>query len=394
VPKLPRSKIHFVILLFLAVLVFSVLIFRLASLNTRLSLLQQTIFTQTEQISSASASVASHASRIAELESEDQRLKNQKLSADITEIKKAYTKSVTVYENLTDLKTPVAKLSNAFAEAISLLAKENYASASSKMDQLTRDISAESAKQVAAAIPPPAAAPQNNAPPSAGYSRQTVSSDAGNFVVSIVSADLRSTRVIVDTSSDSDCGNNCPVLPLATYISRSGAFAGVNGSYFCPASYPTCSGKTNTFDLLVMNKNKYYFNSGNNVYSNNPAVIFGGGYIRFVSAVSQWGRDTGVDGVLSNYPLLVQGGNIIFGGNDDPKQGSKGNRSFVANKGNTVYIGVVHSATVAESARVLKSLGMENGLNLDDGGSTALYSGGYKVGPGRDLPNAILFVRK
>ena len=30
----------------------------------------------------------------------------------------------------------------------------------------------------------------------------------------------------------------------------------------------------------------------------------------------------------------------------------------------------------------------------DDGGSTALYSGGYKVGPGRELPNVILFVKK
>jgi hypothetical protein len=143
-----------------------------------------------------------------------------------------------------------------------------------------------------------------------------------------------------------------------------------------------------------MNKNKVYFNSDNNVYSNNPAVIFGGGYIRFVGAASQWGRDTGIDGMLSNYPLLVSGGSVSFGGDDDPKKGSKGSRSFVANKGNTVYIGVVHSATVAEAARVMKAMGMENALNLDDGGSTALWSGGYKVGPGRDLPNVILFVAK
>jgi len=143
-----------------------------------------------------------------------------------------------------------------------------------------------------------------------------------------------------------------------------------------------------------MNKNKTYFNSANNVYSNNPGVIFGGSYIRFVSAVSQWGRDTSIDSMLSNYPLTVQGGNINFGGNDDPKQGSRGNRSFVANRGNTVYIGIAFNVTVAESAHVLKSLGMENALNLDSGGSTALWSGGYKVGPGRDIPNVILFVNK
>ena len=29
-------------------------------------------------------------------------------------------------------------------------------------------------------------------------------------------------------------------------------------------------------------------------------------------------------------------------------------------------------------------------MNLDGGGSTALYDGGYKAGPGRSLPNAII----
>ena len=38
--------------------------------------------------------------------------------------------------------------------------------------------------------------------------------------------------------------------------------------------------------------------------------------------------------------------------------------------------------------------GMENALNLDEGGSTALWSGGYKAGPGRNIPNAVLFVKR
>jgi len=230
----------------------------------------------------------------------------------------------------------------------------------------------------------------NNAPPGSGYNRQSVSTDAGVFTVSLIASDIASTRVIVDTASTSDCGSNCPALSLSDYVSRNGGFAGVNGTYFCPRDYASCAGKENTFDLLVMNKDKYYFNSGNNVYSGNPAVIFGNGYVRFVTAGSQWGRDTGVNGVIMNYPLLVFNSEIVFGGDDDPKKGS---RSFVATKGGTVYIGVVHSATVAESARVMKALGMENAMNLDDGGSTALWYGGYKVGPGRAIPNAIIFTK-
>lgn len=52
-----------------------------------------------------------------------------------------------------------------------------------------------------------------------------------------------------------------------------------------------------------------------------------------------------------------------------------------------------NAKNIAESAYVMKSLGMENSLNLYKGGSTALWSEGYKVGPGRGLPNAILFVK-
>lgn len=256
---------------------------------------------------------------------------------------------------------------------------------------LQKDLAKALAKPAAPPVPEAAA---SNTPPGSGFSRHKVTTDIGSFTVSLVAADLNSARVIVDTASDGDCADNCPVLPLSAYVARSGAFAGVNGSYFCPASYPQCAGKTNSFDTLLMNKNKVYFNSANNVYSTVPAVIFSGSSARFVGRSLEWGRDTGVDAVIANHPLLVSGGQVVFGGNDDPKQGSKGNRSFVANKGSTAFIGVVHSATVAESARVLAALGLDNALNLDDGGSTALWSGGYRVGPGRDIPNAVLFVSK
>jgi hypothetical protein len=236
--------------------------------------------------------------------------------------------------------------------------------------------------------PAPQVAVDNN-PPGSGYSRQTVSIDSGTFTVDIIAADLNTTRVIVDTASDSDCFDNCPVLPLSTYVSRSGGFAGINGSYFCPASYPSCAGKTNSFDLLVMNKNKYYFNSANNVYSTNPAVIFHGNSARFVGRALEWGRDTSVDAVISNFPLLVSGNNPVADG------GAKGSKSFIGNKGSTVFMGFVRNATVGETAKVLQALGMENAMGLDQGGSTALmYNGSYILGPGRNIPNAIVLVRK
>ncbi len=331
-----------------------------------------------------------------ELKNQDQVQINLELENTIEQIEDTYNTAVSSYEKLIKLKEEAddtEKLDELFTKALTELADQNYSTASSTLSKLNKEITSELDKIVAASVPK-VTAPESNTPPGSGYSRQYVNTDAGSFLVSMVAADMESTRVIVDTASDGDCGNECPVLPLSEYVSRNGAYAGINGSYFCPATYPSCAGKTNSFDLLAMNHKKTYFNSGNNVYSSNPIVIFGDGYIRIVSSGSEWGRGTSPNGVLMNYPLLLLNGEIKFGGDDDPKKGSKGSRSFVAKKGNNVYIGVVHGATVAESARTMKALGFESAMNLDNGGSTALWSGGYKVGPGRNLPNVILFVKK
>lgn len=345
----------------------------------------QTTLTETEQ-------------QLTALRNEDQVVKNNQLQEKIKQIETVYKNLVTLYEKLLDLKENQADTTKAdqfFAETLALVSKLEYDQSQTTQASLSAEIiklEKELAQKSAAAAP--ATSVQSNQPPATGYSRQRVSTEIGEYVVSLVAGDLGSTKVIVDTASSSDCKNDCPVLALGDYVARNGGYAGINGSYFCPASYPTCADKKNSYDLLVMNKDKTYFNSDNNVYSNNPAVIFQGGSMRFVGAASQWGRDTGIDSMLSNYPLLVSGNEVRFGGDGDPKKGSKGNRSFVANKGNVAYIGVVHSATVAEAAIVLKTLGMENGLNLDSGGSTALWASGYKVGPGRAIPNAIVFVRR
>lgn len=333
---------------------------------------------------------------LTELQNNDQYLRNKTLEEEIKNTQETYKKAVSVYEDLLDLKDrskDTSKLDEAFASSLSLLSQRNYTSAEAKLASLSKDIKSEMDK-IAATFKIPENIPIESSAPASGYRRQKVQIDSGTFMVDIISADIGSTKVIVDTASDSDCGNNCPVLSLSDYVSRNSAYAGVNGTYFCPSTYPTCAGKTNSFDLLVMNKNKTYFNSSNNVYSNNPAVIFGDNYIRFVSAASQWGRDTSPNGVLSNYPLLVFNSNISFNGDEDPKHINKGGRSFVANKGSNIFIGVVHNATVAESAKAMKALGMENAMNLDDGGSVALWFSGYKVGPGRNIPNAILLVKK
>jgi hypothetical protein len=331
------------------------------------------------------------------LKNQDQLKINEKLKTDIQSTNSCFGQSVKTYEKILDLKAQkqdTKDLDKSYAQVINFLADLNHASGSALLTQLDKDVEkkyADIAAAQAAAVPQ---ATESNTPPSNGFSYQAVKTANGTFNVAIIAADLNTTKVIVDTASESDCGNNCPIMSLGDYVARSGAYAGINGPFFCPAEYPSCAGKTNSFDTLLMNKNKHYFNSDNNKYSTIPLVYFAGNSMGVRGQTLEWGRDTGVDAVIANHPLYLSGGNNMFGGSSDPKIMSKGPRTFVAGKGNFAYIGIVYNASASDAAAVLKALGLDNALGLDQGGSTALWFNGYKAGPGRGLPSALLFIRK
>lgn len=394
-PKLQKNRL----VLFLPTLILAILLILTLSLAfTKLLKFQTVIRTLENQAKNADQKTKQLEEKITILESEDTRKENKQIKEEIKRIKDTFLLAKKAYVDLLELReksTKTQAFDSAFATILDNLGRDNLSSASAGINKLVSDISKEQSKLLASqSTAIPASVPDNNQAPSSGFSKQKVTVNNEQFLVDIVAADLNSTKVVVDTASDNTCTDNCPVLPLATYAARSGAFAGINGTYFCPDSYPDCSNKKNTFDVLVMNKNKVYFNSENNVYSSIPAAIFFGNSARFVSQSSEWGRDTGVDAVIANRPLLVLGGSVMFGGGGEAKEGIKGNRSFLGNSGNIAYIGVIHNATVADAARVLFTMGVKNALNLDSGGSIALWAGGYKVGPGRNLPNVVLFVRR
>lgn len=337
-----------------------------------------------------------------QLQNEDQFLRNEELEAEIASIEQAYTSAVESYDQLLKLNltgTQAQPLQTLFTQIVTKLSDRDYSSALEDLSELNQNIETILAQRAAAAATPPPAPPPEvpsiQEAPDSGYRRQSVTIDNGTFQVDIIAADLNSTRVLVETASESDCANDCPVTNLADYVSRAGAYAGINGPYFCPAEYPSCAGKTNSFDTLLMNRHKHYFNSDNNVHSTVPAVIFSGNSARFVGQTLEWGRDTGVDAVIAGRPLLLSGGEIRFTGGGDASFGVRSGRSFIGTRDHMVYIGVVRNATVADSAQVLKAMGLRYALNLDAGGSTALYlNGRYLAGPGRNTPFGIVLVRK
>lgn len=352
---------------------------------------------QQTELETTSKLLADTQAEFEQLKNEDQVVKNKQLQAEINDIQSTFKSSLVTYEDILKLKDAGVKtsvLDKGFATVVTLLSQRKYTEAKTQLTSLGLAIAVEEQK-LAVSTPIPANAPAIKEAPTSGYRRQAVETEFGTFLVDVIAGDLNSTRVVVETASTGDCKDNCPVASLADYVSRAGGYAGINGPYFCPAEYPSCAGKTNSFDTLLMNKNKVYFNSDNNVYSSVPAVIFSGNSARFVGASQEWGRDTGVDSVIASQPMLLSGGQVRFGGDGDPKKGSRGSRSFIGAKGDTVYIGVVRGATVAEVGHVLKTMGLDSALNLDSGGSTALYNAGkYLAGPGRATPFGIVLVRK
>ena len=59
-----------------------------------------------------------------------------------------------------------------------------------------------------------------------------------------------------------------------------------------------------------------------------------------------------------------------------------------------MYLAIISNATVVDAAYAMKGLGALDALNLDGGGSSAMYiNGSYVVGPGRSLPNAIILTK-
>ena len=384
--------VSIVMVVFVALLGFVWNAYRTQTLE--LTLEQAKVVEQSKELAQTHSELAAAEASISALLNEDQYVRNEQLQAEITAIEDVYDRAVQSYEELLDLGGTVAQhqpLYRQLTKVLVFLSERKYEEADTEL----KGLDAEIAKRQIVVPTIPANVPQIQEAPASGSRRQSVTTQFGTYLVDVVAADLNSTRVQVETVSEGDCRDNCPVASLAEYVVRSGGFAGINGPYFCPAEYPSCAGKTNSFDTLLMNKAKKYFNSDNNVYSTVPAVIFSGNSARFVGQSLEWGRDTGVDAVIAAQPLLLSGGQVRFTGDGDPKKGSVGSRSFIGTKGSTVYIGVVRGATVAEVAYVLQAMGLEHALNLDSGGSTALYADGrYLAGPGRNTPFGIVLVRR
>jgi exopolysaccharide biosynthesis protein len=123
-------------------------------------------------------------------------------------------------------------------------------------------------------------------------------------------------------------------------------------------------------------------------------ITFKGHDYDFYKKSNEYGGGS-VDAGISNYPSLLKNGEVVVNDGDlTSYQKIRGARGVIGVGGENIYLVIVSNATVEEAAYVMRALGAKHALNLDGGGSSAMYiNGGYVVGPGRNLPTAVLLIR-
>lgn len=262
---------------------------------------------------------------------------------------------------------------------------------------LSQDISLTKASS---SPPPPSDGGDSNGESS--YQSLVVSTNRGSFSTLVAKFNLASGqfKVITDTANDDDCADGCATKSLGSFVSGVGGFAGINGTYFCPADYSSCAGQTNSFFWKVFNSrlNKM-INNANGLGEYDPFIAFNSsGQARYFSS---WDAHRGsgfeITAGINCKPALISSGNNILneGSLDDKQRSTKSNRGAIGLNGQILYLVIAKSATVIDLASVMDSLDVSYAFNIDGGGSSAMiYNGSYKAGPGRGLPNALIVARR
>ena len=236
------------------------------------------------------------------------------------------------------------------------------------------------------------------------------------FKVDLVTIDLNNPKlkIFTDTADVKDCAGPCKAKSVSDFVLTYKGFAGINGSYF-----DTGAAKKNyTFAPIFKSGSKFLTNQKQLRYwTTGPVVAFDtennfyyfGDVRDFAKAVdlkavggpiiSQNGRSGRLQASMSNNPKLIADGlnQLIDWALDNKQKTWRSIMNALAYKAEPggkgkLYLVSVHNATLPEMADVLKAMHMDYALNLDGGSSTALYyNEEFMVGPGRVVPNAIVF---
>lgn len=253
-----------------------------------------------------------------------------------------------------------------------------------------------------------AEAPTIDAHRGASYANRPVTTPRGTFDAHVVTLDRARFRMQTLAVSDTDCWDGCPAASLADQAKRVGATIGIHGSYFCPPDYADCAGKTNTYlSPMYDSVSGMMLHAGSIPYHNGPMIASDrNGALTLYRSATAFGNPSyfasthpaALDAAMANYPALTEGGSAVVETEprlEDGMKTIKATRGAIGFSADKIFLVIAKSATAIDLADVMLAVGAANAMNLDGGGSSALlYGGAYKVGPGRPLPNAIVFTAR
>ncbi len=263
------------------------------------------------------------------------------------------------------------------------------------------------------------------------YEHKIISTIDGDFKVDIVMIDLSNPnlQIITDTAAPYPSPSNNKetgiffAQSLAEFIIDNNGFAGINGTYFC--CYNNCGGQNYYFypvynsllgKMINEDQLKYWttgpimaFDENNKFYyfkdsRDFPAQGWSASGGKSVAEVFETVNGVKLQAAIGNKPRLIEDGmNLLIEWDIDEKQKTvKSLRNAMAYKNDSannetsiIYLVIAHNATVPNLANIMKAMEVEYAINLDGGYSSALwYNDEYMVGPGRDIPNAVIFCER
>ncbi len=237
---------------------------------------------------------------------------------------------------------------------------------------------------------------------------RTIDVDSGTFTIDVVEIEMDAYEMVTATGNIKDCENDCLTRTVEEFVIENAGQIGINGSYFCPDDYRDCALKTNSFlspvynraarrlineDVLIFHEGPMISYTDDGTYSYyHRADDFGTSLSNFLTSTR-----AALLGAIANYPGLVENGRSIVKKEPtfSPDMAVPAVRVGIGFTNDTILLVVAKDASVYDLASIFVSLDADDALNLDGGSSTSIYiDGEYVKGPGRDVPNAIIFRRK
>jgi exopolysaccharide biosynthesis protein len=239
------------------------------------------------------------------------------------------------------------------------------------------------------------------------YEHKKIKTQSSEFSADVITIDLKNPKlkIITETAKADNCikdSGGCPARPVLDYALANNAFAAINGTYFCSGS--SCGGRNyyffpvyNTKQSKLINEDQLKYWTTGPIFAfdaNNKFYFFKDS--REFKGVADFEKTNGVklQAAIGNKPRLIQDfmNYLIEWELDEKQTKEKSTKTAIGYKDNMLYIVVLYNATIPDLGEAMQTLGVEYALNLDGGYSTAMYyNDELMAGPGRDVPNVIMF---